>query len=380
MNDRLELEVKRYTIAPGEYKGFYISPHTLMLFIHSISFTHWPRSAERGIGSIMNLILTRRRLASLLTTAISTAGISTAGIAGTGILMAPRSGHARTILQIGDQKGGMRSLMQAAGVLTDLPYDIGWVQFAGAPMLLQAMNANAVDVGSVGDAPLAFTLAGGNPIRAIAAERTDGASTALIVRAGSPVHDLHDLRGKSVATLHGQTGHYLVLAALRQAGLRPSDVDFVFIPPVAAKVALQNGSVDSWASWGPYISQAKIVDGAREIINGRHLMSGLSFLTATLAAIAGKHAEIADLIARLRQAELWARANPDAYAATWAREIGFPVAVARDVITHLMASIIPIDPDVVAAQQQVADFMHENALLPARLDAGAGFDRSFRQS
>lgn len=56
----------------------------------------------------------------------------------------------------------------------------------------------------------------------------------------------------NVATLKGQTGHSLVLAALRRAGLRADDVRLVFIAPSEAKSVLAAGSVDAWATWGPY--------------------------------------------------------------------------------------------------------------------------------
>ena len=52
----------------------------------------------------------------------------------------------------------------------------------------------------------------------------------------------------------GQTGLFLVFAALHAAGLRSEDVQFVFLAPSDAKAAMMSGSVDSWATWGPYIA------------------------------------------------------------------------------------------------------------------------------
>lgn len=300
-----------------------------------------------------------------------------AGMIGTAAFAIPRIGFARAVLHVGDQKGGARSLMQAAGVLREADYDIEWSLFAGAPMLLQAMNAGAVDLGGIGDAPFAFAQAAGSRVRAVAAERSDGMTTAVIVGRNSPIRTVEDLRHRSIATLRGQTGHFLVLAALRNAGLHPSDVTFVFIPPVAAKAALESGAVDAWATWGPFISQAKLVSGAREIVNGGRLTSGLAYLAATPEAIAGKRSAMRDFIARLKQAQDWARTHQEAYALVWAQAIGFSVPVARDVVRHLAADIIPIDGKVIQMQQQVADFMVENAILASRLDVSKGFDRSF---
>jgi sulfonate transport system substrate-binding protein len=70
-----------------------------------------------------------------------------------------------TVLRVGDQKGGGHALMNAAGVLADLPYKIEWSLFASASTLLEALNAKAIDVGAVGDAPFLFAYAAGAPIQ-----------------------------------------------------------------------------------------------------------------------------------------------------------------------------------------------------------------------
>jgi sulfonate transport system substrate-binding protein len=74
---------------------------------------------------------------------------------------------AQTILKVGDQRGGSRALMEAAGVLKDVPYKIEWSEFPAAAPLLEALNAEAIDTGVVGDAPFTFAVASGAPIRAI---------------------------------------------------------------------------------------------------------------------------------------------------------------------------------------------------------------------
>ncbi len=74
----------------------------------------------------------------------------------------------RLTLRIADQKGGMRSQLEAANALQNLPYDIKWAEFPAAAPLAEALNAGAVDAGIIGDAPLLFALANGAPVKAIA--------------------------------------------------------------------------------------------------------------------------------------------------------------------------------------------------------------------
>ncbi|MSE29849.1 aliphatic sulfonates ABC transporter substrate-binding protein, partial [Escherichia coli] len=90
----------------------------------------------------------------------------------------------RITLRIADQKGGMRSQLEAANALQNLAYDIKWAEFPAAAPLAEALNAGAVDVGIIGDAPLLFALANGAPVKAIAVDKSNPAGTAVLVPPG----------------------------------------------------------------------------------------------------------------------------------------------------------------------------------------------------
>ena len=49
----------------------------------------------------------------------------------------------RPVLKAGDQKGGLRALLEAAGGLEGLGYDIQWSEFPAAAPLAEALNASA---------------------------------------------------------------------------------------------------------------------------------------------------------------------------------------------------------------------------------------------
>ena len=291
-----------------------------------------------------------------------------------------RAGAAAQGLNIGDQRGGIQPLMAASGVLRDAPYPVAWSQFPGAPMLLEALNAGAIDAGSVGDAPFASAIAAAIPMKAVSVTRSDGAVTALVVPRDSPVHDIIDLRGRKIATLRGQTGHFLVLAALNQARIEPSEIRFVFIDPAGAKPAMASGAVDAWATWGPYIALAKINDGAREVVNGHTLMSGQSYMVASNTAIASKRAMLADFLHRLRLAREWGTANPDEQARVWSEQTNFPLAVGREVVRTADTHTVAIDAFVMAAQQRVADFFQAARVIPSGQAVADFFDPSFNQA
>jgi ABC-type nitrate/sulfonate/bicarbonate transport system substrate-binding protein len=91
-------------------------------------------------------------------------------IAIAGVLLgAIASASAQTTLRVGDQKGNSQAVMEAAGVLKDVPYKIEWKEFPAASPLLEALSAGAIETGLVGDAPFTFAAAANVPVKAIGA-------------------------------------------------------------------------------------------------------------------------------------------------------------------------------------------------------------------
>ncbi|MDP9899859.1 ABC transporter substrate-binding protein [Variovorax ginsengisoli] len=285
--------------------------------------------------------------------------------------------QARPVLKAGDQKGGLRALLEAAGALDGLGYDIQWSEFPAAAPLAEALNAGAVDSGPIGDAPLVFALAAGTRIKAIGANRSDSYGTAVLVRPDSPLQRAADLKGRSIATNRGSIGHYVTLKAITQAGLKPEDVNIRFLAPADAKLALTQGSVDAWATWEPYTALAEVSQHARVLVSGRGLLPGLSYLAATDDAIAAKRAVLQDYLQRIVRAQVWSYRNVDAYSAALARIIGIPPEAARLQFERRQQKWVAIDAKVIADQQGTADFYRQVGLIRQPLQVAPTFDTGF---
>ncbi|WP_109107701.1 ABC transporter substrate-binding protein [Azospirillum sp. TSO35-2] len=307
-------------------------------------------------------------------------GALAAGLSPLSVREARAAIPAGTVLKVGDQKGGVQSVVEAAGLLADLPYRIEWSQFPAAAPLLEALNAGAIEVGYAGDAPTTFALAAGTAAKIIGAVRSNPQSTTILVPGASSIRSVADLKGKIIGTGRGSIGHYLVLAALKANGLKPDDVRIAFLLPSDAKSALAAGSIDAWSSWGIYVSQALLVDGARAVVTGTGLMSGLSYQTATLEAVASKREALADLIRRTAAARLWALENSTAYADIWAKAVGVDPAIARHTFGVERAQPVAIDGTVIGDQQATSDVWREFGIIPKRLDAAAIFDPGFNSA
>lgn len=295
------------------------------------------------------------------------------------VLIGQAGAAERLTLRIGDQKGNMRAQLEAADALRDLPYDIHWAEFPAAAPLAEALNAGAIDAGIIGDAPLLFVLASGAPVKAVAVDKSDPYGTALLVRPDAPLQGAAELKGKRIATGRGSIGHHLALKALEQVGLGEKDVEFRFLGPVDAKIALANGSVDAWATWEPYTALAELSGQGRVLVNGRGLSSGNSFLAATDKALdePARRAALQDYLNRLAQAQVWANQHLDTYSKTLAAIIGFPEDAARLQFERRHLRWQVIDPQTVAAQQDTADFYHAHGLMNQRFDVAPTFASGF---
>jgi sulfonate transport system substrate-binding protein len=282
-----------------------------------------------------------------------------------------------TVLRVGDQKGNAQAVMEAAGVLKDVPYKIEWKEFAAAAPLLEALGAAAIDVGLVGDAPFTFAAAANVPAKAIAAIRQSREGLAILVPENSPIKSIDDLRGKKIATGRGSIGHQLVLAALAAKGWAAGDVQLVFLAPSDAKIAYSQGSVDAWSTWEPYVSQEEVLFKARRVISGEGLTPGLSFVVATPDAIRDKRAALEDFVRRLTAARAWSQDHVEGYAETWGRLMNIPSAVAVNWLQRARIRIVPIDDAVVTDEQKTIDLYFNSGLIKQKLDASGVVDRSF---
>jgi sulfonate transport system substrate-binding protein len=284
---------------------------------------------------------------------------------------------AQTTLRVGDQKGNSQAVMEAAGVLKDIPYKIEWKEFPAAAPLLEALSAGAIETGLVGDAPFTFAAAANVPVKAIAAVRQSREGLAILVPGQSAVRSFEDLRGKKIATGRGSIGHQLILAALESRGWRASDVQIVFLAPSDAKVAYSQGSVDAWSTWEPYVSQEEVLFKSRRVITAEGITPGIGFQVASPVAIRDKRPELEDFVRRLTAARAWSLGNVAGYAETWGKLMNIPTAVPLNWLARAKIRIVPIDDSVVADEQKTIDLYFRWGLIKQNLNASDIVDRSF---
>jgi sulfonate transport system substrate-binding protein len=295
------------------------------------------------------------------------------------VLLMPLYAHATDagVLKVGDQQFQTRGVLEASGQLKDLPYQVEWFNFPAAQPLGEALNAGAVDLGGLGDAPAIFAYAAGARVRVVAATRSEPIDLAIVVPDNSPIKNPADLKGRRVATTRGSIGHFLLIATLERAGMKLSDIKLEFLQPSDAKAALASGSVDAWSTWDPYVALGELRDHDRSIADGIGLSSGLSFQLATDDAIKTKRAVLDDFLRRIAAGQRWALSHPQQVAAMQSRVTGLPPEVLEVVYRRAQLHPIKIDDAVIAEQQRTANIYTRAGVIPGHLDIEPGFDRQF---
>jgi len=91
--------------------------------------------------------------------------------------------------------------------------------------------------------------------------------------------------------------------------LQPNDIRLAFLSPVDAKAVFVSGSIDAWATWSPYVYLAVARDKARIPLDGRGLMSEVSYQVASERAIPRNAISCRPLRAGWKPRCIWGLAN-----------------------------------------------------------------------
>ncbi|WP_028694270.1 ABC transporter substrate-binding protein [Pseudomonas cremoricolorata] len=281
-------------------------------------------------------------------------------------------------LVVGDQSFNTRAVMEAAGVLDDLPYTLEWKQFTAGSPVAEALNVGSLDVGLLGDAPPLFLGALGAPIKVIAVSRQNLGGVAILARKDSDIHSLQDLRGKRAAVWKGSWSQQLLFTALDQAGVPRDALELRYLSALDASHALDGGSVDVIATWEPYVTQQER-QGARVLATAEGLIPAQSFVVANAKAVDAKRAQISDFLQRLKQAREWTVSDPshtEAYADAWAKRTRADRDIARAWFARARTDVGPLSPQVITDAQKTVDFFAGLGLIKA-YPAASLFDESF---
>lgn len=275
------------------------------------------------------------------------------------------------VIRIGYQKYGTLSILKAKGALEEnlkpQGVSVQWTLFPAGPQLLEALNTGSIDFGHTGEAPPIFAQAAGAPLVYVAHEPPNPKGEAIILPKNSPITDVAGLKGKKVAFNKGSNVHYLLLEALKAAGLKHSDIQPVYLPPADARTAFENGSVDAWVIWDPFFAAAQRATGARVLRDGEGLVENREFYLADKTFANQYPDRIKAILEAAQKVDDWAATKPTEVATLLSPLLGIDVPTLEEVAKRRPYGVKPITAEVIFYQQKIADTFYELKLLPKQL-------------
>lgn len=299
-------------------------------------------------------------------------------LAGLVVAMGATRADAKTeSLRVGFQKSStLFAVLKARGTLEaklkPIGVEVTWSEFTSGLPLLEALNIGSLDVAAdVADTVPLFAQAAGAQITYVAQEAPSPTAQAIVVRSGSPIRDVADLKGKSVAVTRTAGSHYLLIAALAKAGLKLSDITPAYLTPADGRAAFSAGNVDAWVTWEPFLSAVESQADARILRDGRDLASYQRYYLAATRYLAARPDVIQIVFDELKAAGTWTKAEPKQAAELLAPEWKLAPKLIESANSRRSYDVRPVTPQDLVEQQRIADAFFAEGLLPKKLDATA---------
>lgn len=223
----------------------------------------------------------------------------------------------------------------------------------GGPAIVQALAAGSIPVGDIGVGPALVVAARNLPLisPALGAVATpDHPSDRIMVRHDSPIHSVHDLKGKKLA-LHqrGTIEDFELIAMKKVFGVGPDDVDIVIVPIPNQPQVLAEGEVDAIFTIPPFDLIAERKFGARTLINGANIIPYMGYGTFTFRSdFVDAYPDAARklMMAWIRMCR-WIDDNPVAANLTAGARMGIDPALRRDVrLCWFARNGLPVMPNI----------------------------------
>ncbi len=284
---------------------------------------------------------------------------------------------------MGFQKaGGLLGLLKAQGGLearlASRGWSVTWHEFPAGPQLLEALDAGSVDFGYTGAPPPIFAQAADKDIVYVGAEPGAPHIEAIVVKPGSRLAQVSDLKGKRVAVQKGSSSHFLLIAALEHAGLGFAEIQPVYLPPADARAAFESDRVDAWTIWDPYLAAVQASAKVRVLADYTQLLRPHSFYESSRRFASESPQLLTEVLDLIAATGVWASAHPDQVAASLAPALGLPVDVLEVWQRRMRYGVQPVDAAVVATQQQIADTFFRNKLIPKPIEVARNVWRAPR--
>ena len=156
-----------------------------------------------------------------------------------------------------DMMNPWRYVQQTGEIEKATGFKINFRQFGGGGDVIRAMASGDVQLGEVGSTGIATAISQGMDVELFWILEDIASAEALVVRNGSGINTVADLKGKKIATPFVSTSHFQLLYAMNKAGIKPGDAQILNMRPPEIAAAWGRGDIDATFIWDPVLSTVK---------------------------------------------------------------------------------------------------------------------------
>ncbi|WP_407304370.1 aliphatic sulfonate ABC transporter substrate-binding protein [Acinetobacter sp.] len=279
-------------------------------------------------------------------------------------------------VRIGYQRSStLMTLLKESGELeqklADKKVKVSWHEFTSGQPLAEALNVGSVDVtADVADTVPVFAQAAKANLTYYAKETASPNAQAILIPKNSTIQTIGDLKGKKIAVTKAAGSHYLLIAALNQAGLNFKDIQPAWLSPADGRAAFEHGGVDAWVTWEPYVSSGTVVQHAKILASGQGLASYTRYYLTGHQFAQDNPAILNDIVNTLKEKATWVKQHPDDAAKVLAPLWGdLPQGVVLKANANRSYDVQGVVLEDMPEQQKIADAFFNEKLIPNTIDA-----------
>jgi NitT/TauT family transport system substrate-binding protein len=258
--------------------------------------------------------------------------------------------------QVAQEKG----LFAENGVRVELKY------FDSYTDSLTALATGNIDANSQTLNDTLASVSGGAEQSIVLVNDNSTGNDQIIARPG--IATVADLKGKNVAAEQGTVDHYLLLLALRKAGLSEKDITFKPLPTDAAAAAFKAGQVDAVGVFAPFTTTALELRGAKAIATSKDFPGAIpDHLVVASSLVTERPEAVQALVKTWFDTTAWIAANKSEAVAIMAERAGVSEA---DYLTYdAGTTIFSLDDNLAAFEDGTTDahLNHQAAAIAAFL-------------
>jgi NitT/TauT family transport system substrate-binding protein len=253
---------------------------------------------------------------------------------------------------------------------------------------IAALNSGAIDANSQTLADTVSAVAAGKDLVVVLTNDNSTGNDKIII--SDKIKSIKDLKGKKVATEEGTVDHFLLVQALKRAGMTMKDIQLVPLETSKAADAFVAGQVEAVAVFAPFTTKALKRAGSRELFSSKdfpgsisdHLVFNRKFVNNhpdKVQAIVNTWFDTLDYNNNIK--------NKDQTDAIMAKRSGVNMSEYKDYVDGIR--MFNIDNNLEAfksgkdntflptAAEEAGKFLFENGLIKTKVDTSKIFDDRF---